>query len=237
MHDQRESIEKESLDSTNEILKTSNLTKSKINSKLDPIEETTFQMQNSNTTYEVFDSYPKSSKNTDVSKEKNRTNVKNETKQVSKHTEPSTYLPNANDEKGVSKAEKEDYEKTKGVENTPEIIQQKDKNITVVSKAEKVTYETAIGDKIKPMPPKKIIPSKTPSKVEKQTYNASTGKHQQSKRKLFMNISLAEATEKMNPIEKIDSASEKKTTLKTNLTSEMIRQNSLSADQNSILGM
>jgi len=90
---------------------------------------------------------------------------------------------------------------------------------SAVSNVERAAYTSAVGEKQQQSSPladtekASSLPSatvsKNPSKVEKQTYNLTTvkvsnAKHQptltsKSKRKLFMNISLAEAMERMNP--------------------------------------
>ncbi|XP_066925026.1 uncharacterized protein [Clytia hemisphaerica] len=115
------------------------------------------------------------------------------------------------------------------------------------SKVEKASYETATGVESKPTPVKQIRPIglKTPTKVEKQAYNATLNKHQTAKRKLLMNISLADAMEKMNPTPRV---SERKANIRSNTTvitpaspssvsdGRNTLQHHLNADPGSILG-
>ena len=75
-----------------------------------------------------------------------------------------------------------------------------------VSKVEKASYDKALGVDTKIVTNKQQneknkhrFPKKTPSKVEQQAYRPTLGQHQQTKRKLLMNVTLAEAMEKMNP--------------------------------------
>ena len=91
------------------------------------------------------------------------------------------------------------------------------KNRPDVSKVEKASYDKALGIDSKVMTSTnkqqnsdnmtKKLPKKTPTKVEQQSYRPPAlrhiggdgGGHQQTKRKLLMNVTLAEAMEKMNP--------------------------------------
>lgn len=89
------------------------------------------------------------------------------------------------------------------------------KNKPGVSKVEKVSYDKALGidNKVTNVNNKKQtdmmkkLPKKTPTRVEQQAYRPPSlrhiggrhQQHQQTKRKLLMNVTLAEAMEKMNP--------------------------------------